>query len=429
MNRPTSGRFSKLPYTKDPLGCNSETVSDAGLPAIPFLDVREIASLLSQGQCSRFNIDRRSRKEIVLRICVLLLSIILLGAVPTLGLDQEFAAAVPGLSLTFPKDHGKHSDYQTEWWYFTGNLDSEGARRWGFQLTFFRRALFKEPPAMLSSWAVRDLYMAHFALTDVLNNSFFHTELLSREGPDLAKAAATDLKVRVRDWSATRENDEIRIKARDNGHALELSLIPEKPLTLHGKSGYSRKGEAENQASYYYSFTRLKASGTLTFQGASHRVSGFAWMDHEFGSTMLLANQVGWDWFSLQLDDGSELMVFHLRRKDGAFERPFGTFISREGVATELSNEAVVISPKGEWTSPNSAAVYPSGWIIQVPEQKISLEITPLIRDQELSSGRFSHLIYWEGAVEAKGARNGSAVHGRGYVELTGYAQSMAGRL
>lgn len=357
------------------------------------------------------------------------MSILVLGAVPSLGQDQEFPAAVPGLTLTFPKDHGKHPDYQTEWWYFTGNLESEGTRCWGFQLTFFRRALFKEPPAMLSSWAVRDLYMAHFALTDALDNSFFHTELLTREGPDLAKAAATDLKVHVRDWSATRENDEIRLNARENGQTLELSLIPEKPPVLHGKSGYSRKGEAENQASYYYSFTRLKASGTLTFQGESHRVRGLAWMDHEFGSSMLLANQVGWDWFSLQLDDGSELMVFHMRRKDGAFERPFGTFISKEGSATELSNEAIVISPTGAWTSPHSAAVYPSGWIIQVPEQKISLEITPLILDQELSSGRFSRLIYWEGAVEAKGKRNGSAVHGRGYVELTGYAQSMAGRL
>ena len=366
---------------------------------------------------------------VLLHICALFMTIIGLWAAPTLAQDREFAVAVPGLSLTFPKDHGKHPDFQTEWWYFTGNLDSEGARRWGFQLTFFRRALFRDPPATLSSWALGDLYMAHFALTDALNKRFFHTELLSREGPDLARASGADLKVHLRDWSAIRRNDEIRIKARENGHAVELSLIPEKPLTLHGKAGYSRKGGAEVQASYYYSYTRLKASGTLTFQGEPHRVSGTAWMDHEFGSSMLLANQVGWDWFSLQLDDGSELMVFHLRRKDGAFERPFGTFVPKEGAATELSNETVLISSKGTWTSPHTGTVYPSGWIIQVPEQKISLEITPLIRDQELSSGRFSRLLYWEGAVEAKGTRNGSAVHGRGYVELTGYAQSMAGRL
>jgi len=387
---------------------------------------------VQRGRKDMFEIQHSSSgpwREVLLRIFALLMSILVLGAVPTLGQGQEFAAAAPGLALTFPNDHGKHPDFQTEWWYFTGNLESEGARRWGFQLTFFRRALFKEPPAMLSSWAVRDLYMAHFALTDVVNKRFFHTELFTREGPDLAKAAAADLKLHVRDWSATRENDEIRIKARENGQTLELSLIPEKPLTLHGRSGYSRKGEAENQASHYYSYTRLKASGMLTFEGAPHRVHGFAWMDHEFGSSMLLANQVGWDWFSLQLDDGSELMVFHLQRKDGSFERPFGTFISQEGSTTELSNQAIVISPKGAWTSPHTGAVYPSGWIIQVPDQQISLEITPLIRDQELSSGRFTRLIYWEGAVEAKGKRNGSAVHGRGYVELTGYAQSMAGRL
>jgi predicted secreted hydrolase len=365
----------------------------------------------------------------LIRICALFLTITALWTVPILGQDQKFAVAVPGLALTFPKDHGKHPDFQTEWWYFTGNLESGGARRWGFQLTFFRRALFREPPATLSSWAVKDLYMAHFALTDALNKRFFHTELLSREGPDLAGAASADLKVHLRDWSATRENDEIRLKARENGQALELSLIPEKPLVLHGKSGYSRKGDSENQASYYYSYTRLKASGTLTFRGELHQVGGLAWMDHEFGSSMLAPNQVGWDWFSVQLDDGSELMVFHMRRKDGAFERAFGTLISKEGAATELSNEALVISSKGSWTSPHTETVYPSGWIIQVPEQKISLEITPLIRDQELSSGRFSRLIYWEGAVEAKGSRNGSALQGRGYVELTGYAQSMAGRL
>jgi predicted secreted hydrolase len=261
----------------------------------------------------------------------------------------------------------------------------------------------------------------------VQSNRFFHTELLSREGPGLAGAAVNDLKVHVRDWSANRENDQIRLKARENGHALDLLLISKKPPVLHGKSGYSRKGEAENQASYYYSLTHVQATGTLTFQGESHQVQGLAWMDHEFGSSMLLANQVGWDWFSLQLDDGSELMVSYLRRNDGTWEKPFGTFISKDGKATDLANESLMISPQAKWTSPHTAAVYPSGWTVHIPEQKISLEISPLIRDQELSLG--DRIAYWEGAVEAKGTRNGNPVSGRGYVELTGYAQSMAGRL
>jgi predicted secreted hydrolase len=355
--------------------------------------------------------------------------ILIIGVAPAFGEDQEFATAVPGLSLVFPKDHGKHPTFQTEWWYFTGNLESEGGRRWGFQVTFFRRALFKEPIAIGSSWVVRDVYPAHFALTDVQSNRFFHGELLSREGPGLAGAAINDLKVHVRDWSANRENDQIRLKARQNGHALDLLLISKKPPVLHGNSGYSRKGEAENQASYYYSLTHLQAAGTLTFQGASHQVQGSAWMDHEFGSSMLLAGQVGWDWFSLQLDDGSELMVSYLRRKDGTREKPFGTFISKDGKAIDLANESIMISPQGKWTSPHTKAVYPSGWTVHIREQKIILEIAPLIRDQELSSGDFNRLTYWEGAVEANGTRNGNPVYGRGYVELTGYAQSMAGHL
>ncbi|HTY22629.1 MAG TPA: lipocalin-like domain-containing protein [Desulfomonilaceae bacterium] len=363
------------------------------------------------------------------RNCTLLIGILVLLAAPALAGDKGFNQAVPGLSLIFPKDHGKHSDFQTEWWYFTGNLDSESGRRWGFQVTFFRRALFKQPRSALSAWNVRDVYPAHFALTDVQNSSFFHAELLSREGPDLAKAAEDDLRIHVRDWSATRDNDEIRLTAREGGYALDLRLAPEKPPVLHGTSGYSRKGDAKDQASYYYSYTRLTATGTITFQGTSHQVHGSAWMDHEFGSGMLLANQIGWDWFSLQLDDGSELMVFHLRKKDGTFEQPFGTFIPKEGAAVDLAGQRILISSKGTWTSPHTAAIYPSGWTIEIPEQKISLEITPLVLDQELSSERSTRIVYWEGAVEVRGARNGHPVHGRGYVELTGYAGSMAGRL
>ncbi len=364
-----------------------------------------------------------------MRACTFVMMILMIGMAPAFAEEPEFATAVPGLSLVFPKDHGKHPNFQTEWWYFTGNVESGGSRRWGFQLTFFRRSLLKEPVGTKSSWDVRDVYPAYFALTDVQSDRFFHTELLSREGPGLANAAVNDLKVHVRDWSASREDNHIRLKARENGHALDLLLISEKPPVLHGKAGYSRKGDTRQQASYYYSLTRLKATGTLTFEGASHQVQGLAWMDHEFGSSILLADQVGWDWFGLQLDDGSELMVSYLRHKDGSFERPFGTFISKDGDVTDLEHDSIMISPRAKWTSPHTKAVYPSGWNLHIKEQNISLEIAPLVRDQELSSGDLNRLTYWEGAVEAKGTRNGIPVHGRGYVELTGYAQSMSGRL
>ena len=238
--------------------------------------------------------------------------------------ESPFTAAVPGRVFTFPQDHGKHPDFQTEWWYFTGNLDEGDSSQWGFQLTFFRRSLVAKPSPRRSSWTVRDLYPAHFAITDIKTGSFFHTKLLSREGPDLASAAPEDLNVHVKDWSATRQGEAILLKAQHEGYALDLRLVPAKPVVLHGKSGFSRKGNAKDQASYYYSFTRLNAEGSLVFQGKTHEVKGLAWMDHEFGSSMLLEDQAGWDWFSLQLDDGTELMVFHLRKKDGSSERPFG---------------------------------------------------------------------------------------------------------
>ncbi len=358
----------------------------------------------------------------------LITCLVAFSAGQTIGAEFLFQDAVPGRALALPRDHGKHPEFQTEWWYFTGNLDSEN-HKWGFQLTFFRRALVKEPAARGSSWAVRDLYPAHFALTDVTPDRFYHTELISREGPGLAGAASDDLNVYVKNWTAMRDGKTIRIKAQKDKYALDLSLTAEKPPVLHGDRGFSRKGDSEKQASYYYSMTRLKTRGTVTFDGLTHNVTGYAWMDHEFGSALLTENQVGWDWFSLQMDDGTELMAFHLRKKDGTFERPFGTFVSKQGEAVDLGHDHIIIAPTGSWTSPRTKAVYPAGWKIEVPGRKISLEVTPLAQDQELVTGRSTSIIYWEGAVAVKGTRDGKPVQGRGYVELTGYAHSMSGRL
>jgi predicted secreted hydrolase len=365
----------------------------------------------------------------MIRICAIVLLALTLLHPAALGDEPKFAGAVPGQALVFPKDHGKHPQFQTEWWYFTGNLNSEKNRKWGFQLTFFRRSLVSESPRKDSSWAVRDLYPAHFALADIENDRFFHTELLSREGPGLAHAASDRLDVRVKNWSAEQQGNRIRLKTQDKDYSLDLWLVPEKPPVPHGQYGYSRKGDAPDQASYYYSFTRLKAQGSVTFDGVAHEVQGLAWMDHEYGSSILLPGQVGWDWFSLQFDDGTELMVFHLRRSDGSFERPFGTLITKDGSAIDLADQGIKISSSGTWTSPRTGARYPSGWIIEVTGQKMSLELTPLMRDQEVVAGRSTRTAYWEGAVAAKGTVDGRPIQGRGYVELTGYAGSMAGKL
>ena len=348
---------------------------------------------------------------------------------PAVGTGSEFKPAVPGRTLSFPRDHGKHPEFQTEWWYFTGNVQSNDGSPWGFQLTFFRRGITRQYREGASAWAVRDLYPAHFALTDIKNGKFFHAELLSREGPGLAEASSEDLSVRIKDWQAVMKGSKIHITARKGNRALDLDLVPLKPPVLHGESGYSRKGDSEDQASYYYSFTRLKAEGTITAAGIKQKVSGTAWMDHEFASSILKQDQAGWDWFSIQLDNNTELMVFHMRKKDGTPERRFGTFVGKGGRAVNLANKRIVIAPHETWTSPRTKAVYPCRWNISIPDIKMDLEVIPVMKDQEISSEKSTGIVYWEGAVKVKGTRDGRKVRGKGYVELTGYAHSMAGRL
>jgi predicted secreted hydrolase len=364
-----------------------------------------------------------------LRLSILFLIVgALLCAQVTQGELSPFKDAVPGRVLIFPRDYGKHPDFQTEWWYFTGNLASKNDT-WGFQLTFFRRSLLKERAPRDSVWAVRDLYPAHFALSDIGNRKFFHTDMISREGPGLAGASSEDLNVWIKDWSARREGDSIRINAAKDGYAITLDLASEKAPVLHGDRGYSRKGDSEGQASYYYSLTRLKANGTVTFDGKSHQVTGYAWMDQEFGSSILLPDQVGWDWFSLQLDDGTELMLFHLRKNDGTMERPFGTFVPKEGPSVDLGGKEITIDSHRVWTSPHTKAVYPMGWKIEIPERNIRLTLVPAFEDQELTAAKSTAVTYWEGSVAVEGMSSGHSVRGRGYVELTGYAHSMGGRL
>jgi predicted secreted hydrolase len=361
-----------------------------------------------------------------LPVCLCLLAILVTGVCHA---GPQFEAAVPGKIFEFPRDHGKHPEFQTEWWYFTGNLVSKDQRAWGFQLTFFRRGLARNQQDRRSAWTVRDLYPAHFAITDVKDGRFSHGELLVREGPGLAEASADSLSVRVKDWSAEMRDGEIHLRARKGKSALDLRLKPAKPLVLHGEAGFSRKGDREDQASYYYSFTRLKASGTLVFDGISHGVRGTAWMDHEFGSAIVKEDQSGWDWFSIQMDDGTELMVFYMRRKNGRPERTFGTFVGTDGRAVDLVGSRIDVSAIGTWKSPRTKTIYPSGWSMKIPRLGINLRVTPLIKDQELISEGSTGIVYWEGAVRVDGSRGKKKVSGRGYVELTGYAHSMSGRL
>lgn len=327
----------------------------------------------------------------------------------------------------FPKDYGPHPDYQTEWWYYTGNLESETGERFGYQLTFFRRALLPadDRTKRASTWAVDQVYMAHFALSDIADREHYAFERFSRGAVGLAGARAEPYQVWLENWEVVQIGDgQYRIKAQQDEIALELILEDLKGPILHGDRGYSRKGSDKGNASYYYSQTRLLTTGRVQTANGSHQVSGLSWKDHEFSTSALSSGQVGWDWFSIQLDDGGELMLFQIRNEDGGIA-PFssGTWISPEGETSHLDREQFDIHERDFWRSPNSGAQYPAEWSLEIPSIDLSLVVKPYLADQEMEVS----YTYWEGAVEVSGSAQGAAVSGSGYVELTGYAASMEG--
>ncbi len=347
---------------------------------------------------------------------------------PALAADPGgFARADGPREFQFPADYGAHPNFQTEWWYYTGNLEASDGRHFGYQLTFFRRALLppSEATPRPSDWATQQVYMAHFAVTDVAADHFQAFESLSRGAAGLAGAQADPYQVWLDDWSVqeTGENT-YHLQAAKGDLAVDLTLEDTKGPVLQGDNGYSQKGPDPGQASYYYSQTHLLSQGSVKVGGVSYQVSGLSWMDHEFSTSALAKDQVGWDWFALQLSNGSELMVFQIRKADGSID-PFssGTLIYPDGSSRHLSREDFQIQVDAIWKSPHTNASYPSRWLVNVPSANISLKIEPYIADQELNVS----YSYWEGAVQFSGSAGGQAVEGSGYIEMTGYAQSMGG--
>ncbi len=330
--------------------------------------------------------------------------------------------------LSFPEDHGAHPDYQTEWWYYTGNLETTTGRHFGYQLTFFRRALLPaaERTSRESDWATDQVYMGHFALTDVDGREFKAFERFARGAAGLAGVETAPFAVWLEDWQvAETEPGVYTLVASQDGLGLELTLTDAKGPILQGDQGYSQKGPEPGNASYYYSLTRLLSSGMVQLNGESFQVSGESWMDHEYSTSALSQGQIGWDWFSIQLDDGSELMVFQGRREDGSIDAfSSGSWIAANGTVTRLRQEDFRIEVHDTWHSPRSGATYPSRWTISVPQLELSLSLEPFLPDQELSVS----YAYWEGAVQVVGSRAGQQVAGHGYVEMTGYAGSMQGQ-
>lgn len=356
----------------------------------------------------------------------LLAALFILGAAP--AHPANWRQALPGYRYQFPRDNGAHEAFRTEWWYFSGNLqDSEGGK-YPFMLTFFRAGLRPgEPPKSKSRWALRNLYFGHFSVLDAKRKKHRFSERISRGELGQAGASEAGLKVWLRDWRAENTGGEdsfsIRISAVASEVKLSLDLKPAKPLVIHGKDGVSQKAPGTGRASHYYSYTRLLASGVLEIGGERLDVRGTAWMDHEFGSNQLTKDQVGWDWLSIQLSDGRDLMLYLMRRKDGSVEpTSSGTLVEADGRATHLRLGDFKFKGTGSWKSGRSGAVYPMGWEVDVPAHGLRLRVAPYARAQEIESKGSTGITYWEGGVFAESASGEKKLTGVGFVEMTGYA-------
>lgn len=370
--------------------------------------------------------ERRTRAGLAAAIVLVLSSAAAAAAAAWLRADPAYA-------WTFPRDHWPHEGYRTEWWYFTGQLvaDEDPERRFAYQFTVFKVGLAPQAPPTGSAWTARNLWMGHAAVGDLHEGRHAFSEVLWREIPLLARfAAPPDARIA---WARAPAGSEgvwtlgwngrgFDLSMRDDarGIALELSTQSVKDVVLHGPNGWSRKSPDAGAASLYYSLTRLATVGTLRSGGRTWRVRGESWMDKEFSSSLLGPDQVGWDWISLRLADGRDLMLYALRRRDGTADWRSATLVPASGPARDLPPEAWAVRATRSWSSPASGAVYPSRWVVEVPSERIRVELVPDLADQENRSAAAGGIVYWEGSVSALDSA-GSKV-GEGYVELTGYA-------
>lgn len=340
------------------------------------------------------------------------------------------AQAQPGYAYSFPRDHGSHNQFGLEWWYVTGHLASESGREFGYELTFFRKTI-ATPQAQdsASRWAIKHVYFAHFALTDVETQTFRFAEKLSRAGLGKAGAHSDQMLVWIDRWTlspVTPDHQVLELQAAEGDVGLNLQLTLEKPPVIHGEEGVSRKGVDAGQASHYYSLTRLATKGQITFGDEMIDVAGLSWMDHEFGSGELGGDQLGWDWFSLQFGSSMELMVYLLRKKDGSIDPvSSGTLIFPDGRSRHLRLQDLKVETLDYWTSPKTQVRYPSEWVLEVPSVQLRVRVNPVLSDQELQTSRSTKVTYWEGAVNVSGQHGDMPIFGQGYVELTGYSRPL----
>ena len=333
-------------------------------------------------------------------------------------------------AFVFPEDHGPHPGFKTEWWYLTGNLATDTGRRFGYQWTVFRVALTPPPDDTTppvrtadASWRTDQFYMGHFAVSDVANQRHYDAEHFERGAAGLAGAQANPYRVWLGNWSMAQIDDTpfpARLRAQGDAMALDITVDPIKPHVLQGERGLSQKGPGAGNASFYYSYTRMHAEGTVVVDGDTLAVSGSSWMDREWSTSALGEDQVGWDWFSLQLDDGRDLMYYQLRQTDGTPSRfSEGVVVAEDGSSTPIHRDDVTLEVLETWTTPDGSRSYPVRWRLQVPAHGLDLPVEATFPNQEMNTS----VRYWEGAVTI-----GGDTPGRGYVEMTGYGDSPAGR-
>jgi len=362
----------------------------------------------------------RSRKAWV---CVLKVGLFAL----CVGAQSGAELALPGYHFVFPRDYFARTEYETEWWYYTGNLQADDGHSFGFELTFFRAANPKAASArdISPAWRADQIYLAHFALSDVTGQQFYHTERMNRAGPGLAGSSLDQQRIWNGNWQVrwvSFATDEQELEAVTETAHLKLVLKPEKPMVINGKDGVSQKGPLRGQASHYFSFTRMSARGTLENNGHKYRVNGLTWMDREFFSSVPGEAPLSWDWLYVQLANKEELMLYRLRDQSGAIT-PFssGTFIDAKGHSRFLSHSDFELEPLSYWSSASSGRRYPLEWQIHVPSLQLTLHLDTQLHDQEMLSATKVTRDYWEGAVRFSGTEAGASISGEGYLELTGY--------
>ena len=365
------------------------------------------------------------------------------------GSDTEgFTQALAPREFVFPGDHGAHPGFKTEWWYYTGNLFTEEGRQFGYQFTIFRNQLSpsdadfarinQEEPVLMnpeeegardSEWSTNQLYLAHFAISDVSKKDHVFDERYSRGTAGLAGTSVDPYRIWLEDWEITRVKDskasderfQMRIKAEmSNGTALDIVLNPQKPLVLQGEEGYDKKGGEDGNASYYISFTRMQTEGLLKKEGESLAVSGLSWMDHEWSTSALDSGQTGWDWFSIQLSNGYELMYYQIRNVDPDLApQTTGSLVTPNGQKRDLDQGEVRLEVLEYWASPHTGARYPVQWTLAIPSEELEMDVTTVFDDQEMTVS----VQYYEGALQVSGKFRDEAIDGNGYIEMTGYEQ------